>query len=1439
MDRPFPGLRPFEFEDNAFFFGREDQVSALYRLLNRNRFIAVVGSSGSGKSSLVKAGLLPLIQQESDEADGRTWCRVTLHPGDAPMAALENALGALAAAQVDESEEDRQIRRERIGFALRRSSFGLANALDEIPNLSDKSILLVVDQFEEIFRYAGDEAVRFVQVLLEISRDRTHVVNVLLTMRADFIGDCARFYDLPEAVSAAQFLVPSLTRDQRDDVIRKPIEKAQATIDSTLVERLLNDARGENDQLPVLQHCLARLWESAKPSTSGEKRHLSQQDYEAVGQISGALSKHGNDVMNDLPDELKLAVEQLFRSLSKVDEEGRATRRTRLYGELVAESGLPEPDMRQVVNRFRADDCSFIVPSVEAIAVLENATRVDIVHEALLRKWEKISAVRDESLGGAQTGWLNAEAEDGRFYRALLALLERKSGQHATLPPEQVEDGYKFWTGLDESGRQTRPPKTAAWAQRYGGGYARVEQLLEDSRKKLEADRKLRRQAESARKSGRFAAAAWLVAVVAIAIVIWSVHLISAANAATKDANAATVDAKAQKAKANNLAYILTIKQRRLLVAERKAETKAQSATQNMQVARTQKAIAESATLLAQSSREQAFLEAGRQALVDDQNVSDAALYLGAAYKLSPNDPAVQELLPQALAELAVQPTNHSRTTTTDVHGIVHGIAVAALAFNPRAGSDEIASAGADGRVTMWNTSGKQIASSTIGSDASNPLTALAFDPHGRYVVTGAEDGAVSIWDAASSSELRPHKLSGHGGRINAIAIDPSGTSFATAGDDGKIVVWSAGGKPLGTWDPHGSAYANDVAFAGTSDNVVAAFSDGTLRAWSWKTKREKQLGEPDADALLHVAVNARGTLVAGGAADGNVLLYDLQNAKPIDVKRGGGEAIDALSFDPSGSHVVAASADGVGYVIDAGSGEYTSTLDAQPGAPAILDAAFNRSGTMLATTYADGSIALWTIDLGRASRIASFHAPTDPASPDKAVPAAAFSPDGELLATGGSDGRMLIWHPQTWLARANFSHGGSVEAMAFDPSGTHLLTGSRDGTAVLWRVGESLTKQATLRRSASWVTAVHFNDDESRALTEQDGAVNVWSVRGDPTLITSIPPTVERRRFTDAAFVPHTDEVFAIQTSAEPVPTYYPLAGRGTYWFNRWFVWPADGGKPILHEPDKAWFTEPRKVDFTDDGKYALLFSASASGSSQLANESVVRLPDGHPIGAVGEATAAAIAHRSGSYLFASGASNGTVDLWSVGGERLNRWPFPAQGSVTTLAFSGDDRFLAAAGNGDFAVRVLDVAQCEQHGRPPFLGDDPCQPFALLQGKEAVRSIRFSPEGAYILTTSADGSANLFDRRSGALVGTATLPGAAVSSASFSPNGSSIALGGSDGSVYLWPLHSPLATSAVVDDVLAHADVNNPDSNCLVSQAIRILRGSENGHAGANLRCD
>ena len=537
-ERPFPGLRPFGYTDRDYFFGRERQVFALYRLVEHGRFIAVIGSSGSGKSSLVLAGLRRLLADETADPGGPNWACVEMRPGAAPLSRLANALARLSGDVGDEASR----RRDRIEYRLRQSSFSLEEALAEAGGLKERSLLLIIDQFEELFRFglaglgsrrggvedtrAREEATQFVQILLDADRRRIQNVRVLITMRSDFIGDCAYFHGLSEAVSATQYLVPNLTRGQLEDAICKPIRKAGGSIEPELVERLINDCGDELDQLPVLQHCLMRLWDRAG-GTAAEPcaRRLTRQTYDDIGRMADALSRHADEILAQCAGK-ELAVEQAFRALSELDREGRAIRRGLRFDKLIAETGVAESDLRAVLDRFRAPNCSFLLPSLSATPTLAGEERIDIGHEALLRRWKAIAGTTqkvDAKTGHPVAGWLGEEQIDGQRYRTLVSLLDDAAGgEQATLnDPDRTK---AWWESL---------PRTAAWADRYGGRFEAVKKLIDDSI----AAKQRAREAEARARRNRIAGRAMVGAGVLVVGMLFAWQAYDAARRQQQAAN--------------------------------------------------------------------------------------------------------------------------------------------------------------------------------------------------------------------------------------------------------------------------------------------------------------------------------------------------------------------------------------------------------------------------------------------------------------------------------------------------------------------------------------------------------------------------------------------------------------------------------------------------------------------------------------------------------------------------------------------------------------------------------------------------------------------------------------------------------------------------------------------------------------------------------------
>jgi hypothetical protein len=319
---PFPGLRPFGYDDHHLFFGRTDDIDRLHAMLKRaTRFVAVIGTSGCGKSSLVNAGLLPRLLMPKLSDSRRHWRKIRLRPLGSPTAQLASALVQLAReesfATGDRSHDLALAARYRA--MLRRTTGGLVDVLREI--LPDEAIpvLVFIDQFEELFRYGPgesdteapiyrDEAQAFTNLLLDAAGAVGRGIHVLVTMRSDFFGECGRYRGLAEAVSANQFLVARMVREQLQLAITAPpcvavgvaSERWPEVIEPALVQRIVNDASDEatGDPLPVMQHALMRAWGAETRVTNGAFRIIGIDDYRTAGGIDRALDQHADEVMD-------------------------------------------------------------------------------------------------------------------------------------------------------------------------------------------------------------------------------------------------------------------------------------------------------------------------------------------------------------------------------------------------------------------------------------------------------------------------------------------------------------------------------------------------------------------------------------------------------------------------------------------------------------------------------------------------------------------------------------------------------------------------------------------------------------------------------------------------------------------------------------------------------------------------------------------------------------------------------------------------------------------------------------------------------------------------------------------------------------------------------------------------------------------------------------
>jgi energy-coupling factor transporter ATP-binding protein EcfA2 len=487
---PFPGLRAFESTETHLFFGRDGQSEELLRRLKRTRFLAVVGTSGSGKSSLVRAGLLPALQGGLMASAGSDWRIAILRPGDDPIGNLANALASPAVLGAPD-EEDEDMQAVLAETTLRRSSLGLGELIgraraklgtDGEPLVHDyENLLIVVDQFEEIFRFkqliekgsTQEDAAAFVKLLLEAVRQKEEKIYVVLTMRSDFLGDCAQFRDLPEAINDGQYLIPRMTRDERRAAITGPVAVGEGAISEPLVSQLLNDVGDNPDQLPIMQHALMRTWDYWR----GHRRNgdpIGIPDYEAIGGMSEALSRHADEAFGELSDAQKVIAEKLFKGLTEKGADNREIRRPMEVGEICGLAGAGEAEVIAVVEVFRREGRSFLMPPpldplTRAAIPLNRESLIDISHESVIRNWSRLKE------------WTEQEAQSARIYRRLAeTAMLHKAGQEGLLkdPALQVSLDWR------EKGRPN-----AVWARRYHPGFETAMSFLDASSAARDAER--------------------------------------------------------------------------------------------------------------------------------------------------------------------------------------------------------------------------------------------------------------------------------------------------------------------------------------------------------------------------------------------------------------------------------------------------------------------------------------------------------------------------------------------------------------------------------------------------------------------------------------------------------------------------------------------------------------------------------------------------------------------------------------------------------------------------------------------------------------------------------------------------------------------------------------------------------------------------------------
>jgi len=1053
---PYRGLQAFDEEHAAFFFGRDEDVARLLEKLEGGGFLAVLGPSGSGKSSLVRAGLLPALRRDA-LAGSASWTIRVLTPGAHPLTTLAAHLRQLFPQERVETTLDALRHDER---TLR---LAVARALADCP--PDEQVMWVVDQFEETFTLCHDEDERrqFIANLLDAATITGSRCRVVLALRADFYARCAAYPELARRLSARQYLAPPLDERGLRRAIEEPATQVGLRFQEGLVDTILADVARQPNALPLLEHALFELWQGRRGRT------LTLEAYRANGNVAGAIAARAEAVYHAFTPAQQGAARRLLLRLTQPGEDTEDTRRRAPLSELTT-NDADEADVAAVVRALV--DARLLTTGRDGDGDgAESAEWVEVAHEALIRGWERLRGWIEDDRAGlrlhrrltiAAREWQRLGRDEGALYRgARLAIAEDWRESHRD--------------ALNSLERDFLLASTTLRRREHEEEEQRRQRALDDARRLAEG---ARQQALAARalahaEQRRVRTARRLTSALAV-LLVGALLLAGIAARQRGDALSARNQARAEQ----QIAFSRELAASAITQLPVDPELSVLLATQAVQTSATSQAAGALRQSLAQSAL-RVTLRADSGQVSSARFSPDGRRVLTTSYHFTAN------------AGNGDNTTELWDAGTGRSVAVLRGVGTSA-AFSPD--GRLVATGDASGGVRLWDARTGRPAATLKGH--TDFISDVRFSPDGRYIVTASSDDTARLWDARTDRTVAV--LRGHKTGVASVQFSPDGRLIATTSDDGTTRLWDApSGRPRATLRVDASSLLNLAAFSPDS-RYIATLNADKARVWDARTGRAvATLSSPSSDPLGSsvdcITFMHSGHNVVTGGIDQTVRVWNAltgQNTRTLrghtgNIGGGIGGGIDSVAVSPDDQYILSSSTDGTARVWEAPDTTLT-TLRGHTGA--VDDAEFSPDGRRVVTAGADGTARIW-VTANMLTRTFDGQA--------GAVNDAAYSPNGRYIAT--ADGRDVaqLWDAATGRMRATLrGHTGIVEGVLFSRDSRHILTAGDDGTARLWDAPGG-TSRVIFRMPRQDLAAVSLSADGRYVVAiSSAGAAQAWATR-------------------------------------------------------------------------------------------------------------------------------------------------------------------------------------------------------------------------------------------------------------------------------------------------------------------------------------------------------
>lgn len=1159
---PFPGLRAFTPADAPIFFGRATETDSLIKRVGESRFVAVVGASGSGKSSLVGAGLLPRLAANA-VAGSKDWVPVRFTPGELTSGDPFEALTVALLRELPGSASSRDLTAQ---LHTQPASFIPMIETSLVGRPAWAEVLLFIDQFEELFSLVKPAFIEPFIDLLVTTAYATRLRTVI-TLRADFYARCVEYPKLAALLETATYPLAAPEYSALYEMISRPAARAGLEYETGLADRILRDTGTDPGALALMAYALDELYQAGRTD-----QRLTHAEYDKLHGVQGAIGERAETTFIALDPAAQACLADVFREICEVDERGVAIRRRAS----LKQTARTEPASRLVDALTKA---RLLVQSQSEAG----QPIVEVAHEALLRSWTRLAK------------WIEETQDDLRLLR-------------------QVRLGAGEW---ERAGRKDDDLLTGTRLERArqldANGLAELEQSyisLSSAREaRLKAEQQQREQSlQRTRAQIRYGVG---IAVVVLALIFAGFALINgrqesensarlAVEIATSDAN--VILANRREAEARNVALALSAQEVFANGNPLLALPLALAAnTMPNPPAQAQKALAEVA-----------YAPGIRQ------------IFPGSVINNSTVDISPDGVF--AIAGTGIADVTLWEIATGEVVRVLNGHTafVTAVVFSPD-GKTALSASG-DGTLILWDvvrsspTFGQMV---RTFSGHREGVSSVAFSPGGQTAISGGGDGNLILWDIASGNRIET--FTGHTDSVTSVAFDPFSETVLSGSRDQSMILWDADpaspdfGEAIFTFNGHDNAIQS-VAFAPMGAVAISGSYDETVILWD-VSQLSPTFGEAlhtfigHSEGIMNVNFSPDGQTILSGSRENTFILWDVLSGQILRTFTGHNNwegSMGYATFSPDGRSILSTSEDASLIMWDLASGlqirSYSGNdADLSPDGRTAISTALDRttlelwdittgetinalmighndwvdavavspSGKTALSADRSGNLIMWDLVETSPTFAEALYTFQGAANVPYEID---YSPDGKSALVGLSDGTMVLW--DVYPASATFGqvvrtfsgHTGFVSGVAYSPDGQTALSGSSDGTMILWDI-ETAEVLHIFRGHPNYVTSVAFSPDGRTALSAAyDKTLILWDV------LPSSPTFGQALR----TFTGHSSEVESVVFSPDGRTALSASMDKTL------ILWDVASGQ-ALRSFEGGHSGGISAVDFSDDGQFAL----------------------------------------------------------------------------------------------------------------------------------------------------------------------------------------------------------------------------------------------------------